>query len=240
MGTAVTVTSRRSLARLGFSSFSSILKDKLHPLEMAKLTSSNKNAHKHRTLTVCIDFETTGLSTAKEHITQIGAIAIGEEEGFATYVYTDRRIPAKVTEVTGITSETIQGAPIFPEAWKLFCAWLKSNANGREVNLVAHNGFRFDYPILVHEMERHRMDPKACLSSFMFSDSLPACRSVFSHMNSRSLGAIYMEIVGQELPNAHDALADCAGLAKVNFIRISLLAESPQPGIILTNAISET
>ena len=45
--------------------------------------------------------------------------------------------------------------------------------------LVAHNGYNFDYPILLAEMERHEINPK-CFerNNIHFSDTLYSLRQV--------------------------------------------------------------
>jgi len=66
--------------------------------------------------------------------------------------------------------------------------------------------------MLCHELERHNMPIEPALSRFLFADTLPAAREVYSHLPSRKLGSIYEHISGMDMPNAHDALADCEGL----------------------------
>jgi len=66
---------------------------------------------------VYYDLETTGFKPDEDHITQIGAcctIPGQETRTFDTYVITDREIPEKVTQLTGITSELLleQGQPL--------------------------------------------------------------------------------------------------------------------------------
>ena len=61
---------------------------------------------------VVVDVETTGLSTAEDKITEIGAVRIenGEEvDSFSMLIDPERVIPEKVTELTGITAAMLRG-----------------------------------------------------------------------------------------------------------------------------------
>ncbi len=85
---------------------------------------------------VVFDIETTGLSSVTDEIIEIGAVLMrgGEvSETFSEYVDPRRPIPKNITELTGISDETVKGAPpideVLPKFFE-FCA-------GRP--LVAHN-----------------------------------------------------------------------------------------------------
>lgn len=104
---------------------------------------------------VVYDIETTGLSNKNDEITQFSAVkvrrdATGKVEylaEFNRYCKTVRPVPKEVTELTGITDETLQrlGIPV-AQAMKEFEAFV-GNAT-----LVAHNGKRFDSKFLRREM----------------------------------------------------------------------------------------
>ena len=92
------------------------------------------------------DLETTGLNPASEEITEIAAVRVVEGEirdSFQTYVNPHKPIPAEITELTGISDETVADAPDLDKAVPEFLAW----AGEGQYPLVAHNaGFDMGFP----------------------------------------------------------------------------------------------
>ncbi len=75
---------------------------------------------------IVFDLETTGLNPANEEITEIAAVRMVEGEirdSFQTYVNPHMPIPAEITELTGISDETVADAPDLDEAVPKFLAW---------------------------------------------------------------------------------------------------------------------
>jgi DNA polymerase III epsilon subunit-like protein len=105
------------------------------------------------------DLEATGLDTSRERVTQIAGIPLEggrvvEEHAFTQYVRLDEgvEIPKVVQDLTGITRETLDGAPSFPDAWERHLA-----AAGNGDIWVGQSVFEFDVPLLQAEFERHGM-----------------------------------------------------------------------------------
>src|SRR5690554_3339194 len=87
------------------------------------------------------DFETTGLNSYSDEIIEIGAVKIKDGkiiDEFGTFVKPEKRIPAKITKLTGINNQMVDNAPGLSVALKDF-----RNFIGDTV-LVAYNA-SFDY-----------------------------------------------------------------------------------------------
>ena len=91
---------------------------------------------------IFLDFETTGLEVGRDKIIEIGALKI-DEEGYEhtlqTFVSIEGEIDPRITEITGITTAMLDGAPKLEEALKQL---IKFVGNGK---LIAHNA-DFDIP----------------------------------------------------------------------------------------------
>ncbi|NLB28915.1 MAG: PolC-type DNA polymerase III [Clostridiales bacterium] len=134
---------------------------------------------------VAFDIETTGLSSNRDRITEIAAVAVRNGEilsEFQTYANPGMKIPAQITSLTGITDETVRGAPSQIEAVRAFLEF----ADGR--TLCAHNA-SFDLGFIAERCENHGVEfSPACL------DTLELSR------------ALMPDILNHKLPTVADAL----------------------------------
>jgi len=95
------------------------------------------------------DLETSGLDPSTDKILEIGAIKIVDGEAVEEKSWLlnhEIDIPEIITEITGITKETIEKDGIDPkvaldEFLEILCS-LDAN--------LTHNGYRFDIPFLLH------------------------------------------------------------------------------------------
>lgn len=176
---------------------------------------------------IVFDLETTGLISngVMPHITQWSAVELTSREAFNHFIMPKVAIGAKASEMTGISIKQTLNGPIMTlhdqvqealslrEAIQEFFEWLDCNQYA-DVVLVAHNGDKFDFPILIEAMKK-----VGCFQSFQqrvswMLDSLPLMREKYPNLSSHSLPRLVRDILGESF-NAHHALDDAAALAKL-------------------------
>lgn len=99
---------------------------------------------------VAIDIETTGLDRSAR-IIELGAVRMRHGRKVASFsqlVNPQIPIPAKVTQITGITDRNVKGKPTIDKALPKFYAFCGHDT------WIGHNIRRFDIPIIRHEAER--------------------------------------------------------------------------------------
>ena len=141
--------------------------------------------------------------------------------GKAFNVYVKPTIPISETaqQVTGIRmvgnnmqvkGSNVDARPVC-EALKSFCEWLESFDN---VVLVAHNGKRFDFPVVITACENVRLCDRLfhCVSGC--ADSLPVFKKVFAGRTSYKQEDIARDLLGAAY-SAHDASEDAMVLEKL-------------------------
>ena len=78
---------------------------------------------------VVLDLETTGLSVKEDQILEIGAVKVQGGEvtaSYETFVNPGRKVPERITELTGIRDEMIADAPDVETAVAAF--WISAAA----------------------------------------------------------------------------------------------------------------
>lgn len=158
---------------------------------------------------VAYDLETTGLSSSKDEIIEIGAVRVvdGEiTEQFQMFVKPYKKsISDKVTELTGITKEMVQSAPRMWDAFDCFADFI-----GNDI-VIGYNNTAFDNKFLTragryarHPLCNRFFDVKTWAREF--SDRLEC--------SGLSLGDI-SQCLNITNPRAHRALADAETTAHV-------------------------
>ncbi len=158
---------------------------------------------------VTFDFETTDDNTEACELVEIGAakVVAGEIVGrFHSLVRPGRPITPRASRIHGRTEEDVRDARAFPEVWPEFCEFARGYV------LIAHNGQKFDVPVL-----RRLAEGLAGLDELVFFDTLPLARSLSP--GSARLGDLAARF-GIEPGRAHCAIDDAVTLAHV-FRRLS-------------------
>ncbi len=176
---------------------------------------------------ICFDLETTGLSAAKEAITEIGAVKLrgGQVvDTFSTFVNPKRPIPAKITELTGISDAMVKNAPEEERALKAFYEFC-----GDDSILVAHNA-SFDTSFIKAAAERCNME--YCFTSI---DTVAICRAVLKDIKNCKLDTVakYLRLGSF---NHHRACDDAEMLSKIFKCLVDRLYEDY--GITLVSQIN--
>jgi len=149
-----------------------------------------------------VDIETTDKDIATAEIVDLAAVRVRDGvivDQWSSLVKPRVPIHAAAAAITGITDADVVDAPYFEEVWSTFRQFC-----GKDV-VVAHNGYRFDFPIL------ERMSGPAG-HGFVTYDTLVLAREL--HPGSRRLAdlATHFHIpTGQ----SHRALDDSRTLAQV-------------------------
>ena len=156
---------------------------------------------------IVFDLETTGLNPASEEITEIAAVRVVEGEirdSFQTYVNPHKPIPAEITELTGISDETVADAPDLDKAVPEFLAW----AGEGQYPLVAHNA-GFDMGFLRTACQRLGIERE-----FTSIDTLEMSRLMLPHMHKFKLNILAKELQVGPFEH-HRASEDAAVLGRI-------------------------
>ena len=157
------------------------------------------------------DLESTGVLPTSDRICEIAIVrvdcgAITSE--WSTLVNPGVPIPAGATAIHKITDADVAGAPMLADVLPDLFARLFEG-----VPVLAHNGARFDVPMLRAELSRLGYDPAELLAGVEFVDTLPVFRRLLPGKPSHALGAVAAAL--DCIPdNYHRGLVDCMTLAR--------------------------
>ena len=156
---------------------------------------------------VFFDLETTGVDVVTDRIVQIGALRYepggGEPERYNKLVNPGRPIPPATTAIHGISDADVADAPRFEQ----LADELETLFDGADIG--GYNVGKFDLPVLLEAFARcgrdFRPDERRVVDAM----------EVFFRMEPRSLAGALRFYCGEEMENAHDAMADIEATVKV-------------------------
>lgn len=154
---------------------------------------------------IVFDLETTGLKPSTEEITEIAAVLVREGQiidSFQTYVNPHKPIPPEITELTGISDETVRDAPELADAVPKFLAF------AGERPLVAHNA-GFDMSFLNAACKRLGIE-----QAFTSIDTLEMSRILLPQLNKHKLNVLAKELAVGPFEH-HRASEDATVLARI-------------------------
>lgn len=146
----------------------------------------------------CIDVETTGLYPDSDFITEICAVIVKEGDivdVFSSLIYTDKRIPKEVSDLTGITNDMLADAPTEDQVLPHVISFIGN------LPIVGHN-VSFDLRFINAAIQRQKMQ----LPNDYF-DLLPYARKKMDKMAHYRLSDV-ASVLGIEQSSAHRAEAD--------------------------------
>lgn len=154
---------------------------------------------------ICFDIETTGLSAARDKITEIGAVKVENgiiTDKFSTFVNPEMPIPQKITQLTGITDEMVKDAPSQSEAVSAFLKFAGDNV------LVAHNA-PFDTSFIAKACEDMGSE-----YNYTSIDTVAISRAILTDIKNCKLDTVAKFLRLGEF-NHHRATDDAEMLAKI-------------------------
>lgn len=128
---------------------------------------------------VVVDLETTGLAPKTDRILEVGAWKVADgkfTEKFHRMVDPCMKIPGRITELTGITDEMVQGQKKAGTVIREFAEF------AGELPLLGHN-LMFDYAFLKHAAVNQKLDFER-----RGADTLKISRKVLADLPGRKLG----------------------------------------------------
>lgn len=145
-----------------------------------------------------IDVETTGLSPKTERLTEIAIIIFENGEivnEFSSLINPEKKVPYRITQLTGINDQMVQAAPHFYEIAKKIVEMTS------DCTFVAHNA-SFDYRFIQAEFSRYGFDYQRKVL-----DTVKLSRKLLPGFRSYSLGKLTAQL-GIQINNRHRALGD--------------------------------
>lgn len=155
---------------------------------------------------VAIDIETTGLDRSAR-IIELGAVRMRHGRKVASFsqlVNPQIPIPAKVTQITGITDRNVKGKPTIDKALPKFYAFCGHDT------WIGHNIRRFDIPVIAREAQR----VGAGMPDVSFYDTLEISQALLPQLDRHRLLDL-IRYFGIAKTERHRAADDAAQTAQV-------------------------
>lgn len=164
---------------------------------------------------IVVDLETTGLEPKLDKIIEIAAIKVVDGkivDEWNTLVNPEIFLSQTTTDITGITTDMVQGAPLFADVVDDYLRFM-----GEGSVFVAHN-VDFDHAFMNEHLIRHEREKL----SHPYMCTFKLAKQVHPNLSKYSLGFL-AESFGVNLPQAHRALHDARATAELFIKFMSVL-----------------
>ena len=154
---------------------------------------------------IVFDIETTGFSSIRDKIIEIGAVKVVNGEivdRFSTFVNPERPIPFEITNLTGITDQMVME---YPPIETILPQFLEFAGGGV---LVAHNA-GFDVGFIEQNCRNQAIEQK-----FTYVDTVALARILLPTLSKYKLN-IVAKALGISLENHHRAVDDAGATAEI-------------------------
>jgi DNA polymerase III alpha subunit (gram-positive type) len=162
---------------------------------------------------IYFDAETTGLNPLDgDEITQFGAILQFNDNSIVEFdelLFTDKKIPSEVIQLTGITNELIQSNGVNPELFSNFLYSL--NTVSDKMLFVIHNA-QFDLTFINELMKKYNLELQ--YSKIDVIDTLTIAKDRFGYPHKLQNCVKYYGL-NNECNNNHTAIEDVRALKMV-------------------------
>jgi DNA polymerase III subunit epsilon len=149
---------------------------------------------------VFFDVETTGLNVIRDRIVQIALVKLHKngqpQTELSMLINPGIPISEESMQIHGITPKDLANKPVFQQVAQKIWDFIGDS------DLAGYNSNRFDVPMLMEEFARVGMEFDVSKRRLL------DVQRIFYKMEPRTLKAAYRFYCGQELTDAHDALAD--------------------------------
>jgi len=162
------------------------------------------------------DLETTGVNVVTDRIVEIAILKLlpnGNREGKTWLVNPGCPIPKGASDVHGITDDKVADAPLFKQLATEIYHYIQG------CDLAGFNSDRFDIPLLAEEFMRAEVDFD--LKNHKTID----VQTIFHKMEQRTLTAALKFYCGEDLINAHSAMADTEATCDVLLAQVEKYEE---------------
>ena len=170
---------------------------------------------------IVFDIETTGFSSIKDAIIEIGAVKVTDgkiTDRFSTFVNPKRPIPFEITNLTSITDEMVMDSPTIDVVLPQFLEFAGDGV------LVAHNA-GFDVGFIEQNCRSLGLSDE-----FVYLDTVALARVLLPTLSKYKLN-IVAKALNISLENHHSAVDDAEATAEI-FVKFTEMLKKDQVGTL--------